>query len=278
MTVFEAYRCLTDTKYNLSKAAIYELLEFITNKNYHWLVENFQAEIENLEIYQKVLVDLQNQMPVAYIKSQKKFFKDQFYVDSRVLIPRQETELIVEEASRWLQKNPIANVVDLGTGSGVIGLSIKKYFPKTNVYLTDLFSSSLEVAKTNAQQLSLDVHYLQGNFVEPLIENKLKFDLIISNPPYIAKNDVFVQQSTKFEPQQALFATENGLKFHKEIIKNFPKIIQKPDNFCIIMEFGWQQKDDLDILVQKYLDFQKTKVEFLKDYSNNWRCIIIKNK
>lgn len=158
--------------------------------------------------------------PVAYIVNEKHFFNDRFYVDSRVLVPRPETEILAEKSLEWLKKTQPSSpkILDLGTGSGCLGLSLGKHFTDCHVTLVDISSDALEVAQKNAQALNLSdkVTFLHSS-VQNLNFPEQSFDLIVANPPYIAENDPNVQESVKkFEPHQALFSPADGYKDLKE--------------------------------------------------------------
>lgn len=153
--------------------------------------------------------------PVAYIVGKKDFYGFTFQVDSSVLIPRPETELLVEAALDWVQKKKISacQILDLGTGSGCIGLSLLKKIPESTLTAVDISGEALEIAKKNAGTLGVSsrVEFIQSDSLE-LDFPKQSFDLIVANPPYIAENDPHVQLEVKvFEPNEALFAPDNGL-------------------------------------------------------------------
>lgn len=152
--------------------------------------------------------------PVAYIINEKHFFNDQFYVDSRVLIPRPETEILAEKALDWLKKNKPQSpkILDLGTGSGCLGLSLVKHFSDSQVTLVDISSDALAVAQKNAEILGLlDRVTFVHSAVQDLKFLEQSFDLVVANPPYISEDDPNVQESVKkFEPSLALFSRDNG--------------------------------------------------------------------
>lgn len=274
MTILEAYSNL-ERQFKLPKASLYEILSFITHQNYDWIINHQNEELVDIEQYQNLVTGLQKQIPVAYLLNKKNFFGQEFYVDQRVLIPRGETEIMIEQASLWLVKNSHAQVLDLGTGSGILGLTIKRLFPQTTVYLSDLSPDAIQVSKLNATNQNLEVNYLTGDFLQPILENKLQFDLILCNPPYIDRFDPDLEPSTSFEPSLALFADDNGLMFYHQLFQNLFSLIKNSQNFCLVMEFGWKQKPMLEKMVTNYFDSQLYRVQFQKDYSNSWRCIII---
>jgi release factor glutamine methyltransferase len=145
--------------------------------------------------------------PFAYITGHQEFFGLDFAVDARVLVPRPDTETLVEWALELLPKDSQARVIDLGTGSGAIALALKQHRPTTQMHALDFSKDALEVAKNNASRLGLVVHFLQGSWLTAVNE---VFDLIVSNPPYIANQDTHLEK-LRFEPLQALTSGADGL-------------------------------------------------------------------
>lgn len=155
--------------------------------------------------------------PLAYLVGFKDFYKNRFFVDSSVLIPRPETELVVEQA---LQLGPQKNMIDIGCGSGCIGLSLLKEWSDSVLTAVDISDQALQITQKNSQQLGLDqrVEYFCGEIES--YQTPSLFDLIVSNPPYIAKNDERLDANVKkYEPHLALFAEEDGLQFYKRWTK-----------------------------------------------------------
>src|SRR6185312_1986894 len=153
--------------------------------------------------------------PVAYIVGEKYFYGLGFKVSPAVLIPRPESELLIEQAQKWIEKNKLTlmRILDLGTGSGCLGLTLAKKNPEAQVTLIDASAEAIEIAKTNAEQLSVgDRVQLIYSKVEDLQDFSQPFDLIIANPPYIAPNDSQVEENVhKFEPHLALYSEDHGL-------------------------------------------------------------------
>jgi len=145
--------------------------------------------------------------PFAYITGHQEFFGLDFAVDARVLVPRPDTETLVEWALDLLPKDSQARVIDLGTGSGAIALTLKQHRPTTQMHALDYSEDALEVAKKNASRLGLNVDFLQGSWLTAVNE---VFDLIVSNPPYIANQDTHLEK-LRFEPLQALTSGADGL-------------------------------------------------------------------
>ncbi|MBY0383989.1 peptide chain release factor N(5)-glutamine methyltransferase [bacterium] len=151
--------------------------------------------------------------PLAYLVGYKDFFKSRFYVDSSVLIPRPETELLVEEA---LKLSPQKKMIDIGSGSGCIGLSLLQEWPDSLLTAVDISDKALNITQKNAKQLNLEnrVELFCGEIETYRAQNK--FDLVVSNPPYISRHDQRLDANVKkYEPSAALFAEDDGLLFYK---------------------------------------------------------------
>ena len=153
--------------------------------------------------------------PVAYILGRKEFYGIELVVTPAVLIPRPETELLVDLA---LQR-PFSSLLDLGTGSGAIALAIKKHRPQARVVATDTSAAALEVARDNARRLGLEVQFLQGRWLQPVAGER--FDVILANPPYIAEGDIHLP-SLAHEPRVAVVSGADGLDSMREIAQAAP--------------------------------------------------------
>lgn len=176
--------------------------------------------------------------PIAYLLGEREFWKMTLKVDSRVLIPRPDTELLVELVLKLLPLES-ARVADLGTGSGAIALALALERPQWQVTATDISAEALAVAKENARALGLSkVDFRGGSWCEPL--GRERFDLIVSNPPYIEENDPHLQQGdVRFEPALALVAQEEGLADLREIAQRAPGHLQSGG--WLLLEHGYRQ-------------------------------------
>jgi release factor glutamine methyltransferase len=154
--------------------------------------------------------------PVGYILGHKEFYSLELSVNPAVLIPRPETELLVDLA---LERSP-SSVLDLGTGSGAIALAIKKHLPGAKVTAVEASAAALAVAQRNAVKHNLDVEFLHGRWFDPLASRR--FDVVVSNPPYIAAGDSHLK-GLKFEPQSALVSGADGLDAIREIVPQAPR-------------------------------------------------------
>ena len=187
--------------------------------------------------------------PVAYIRAQQEFWSLLFEVTPAVLIPRPETELVVERALTHLDAAAEARIADLGTGSGAIALAIASERPKATVYATDLAADALDIATRNGARLQIrNVQWSQGSWFTPL--RGMRFEVICANPPYIARDDPHLSpQVRSFEPELALIAGRTGLEALEQIIAQAPAHLTSGG--WLILEHGWQQAAQVgDLLVR----------------------------
>ena len=225
---------------------------------------------EQTEIFKNLIERRKKGEPVAYLINKKDFWKDEFFVNKDVLIPRPDTELIIEQVLKIYSKNLQLQVLDIGTGSGCILLSILKERP--NFYGTgiDISKKSIKVSKLNAKQLNLTNRV---KFFDSSIDNfKIgKYDLIVSNPPYIELfNLKYLEKDViNFEPKLALSGGFDGFSKIRKVINKAKILIKKNGKF--ILEIGFNQKNK----VKKILNEEGFYVNrTIRDYGNNDRCII----
>ena len=210
--------------------------------------------------------------PIQYLIGYVNFYGYKINVNKNVLIPRYETEFLVEKTIKYSKKmfNRKINVLDLGTGSGAISIALKKELD-SNVTAIDISSEALFVAKNNAKNNNVNITFIKNNMLEGINE---KYDLIISNPPYIDINEEVDERVKLYEPHLALFADNNGLYYYEEILKNIKNNLN--DNFLIAFEIGYKQADNIKSIINKYLKNVKISVE--KDLSGKDRYIFITNE
>ena len=207
-------------------------------------------------------------VPLDYILHKSSFYKDDFFVDGRVLVPRPETEILVDYINN-LNLESGTKILDAGVGSGCIGISIAKYNPDILVFGIDYSFDALEVAKINCNNQKLDNFYLINADWLDCISNKA-FNIIVSNPPYIAPSDPHLEELTH-EPSSALIAYENGLKDIKIISNQASKILV--NDGLLVFEHGFDQADSVEkILTESGL----IKIKLLKDYQFHPRITIAK--
>lgn len=179
-----------------------------------------------VDYYWQKLVEYQNGKPIQHINNLQSFYGYDFYVDDNVLIPRYETEELVDninvliDASFVEGKKPLT-LIDVGTGSGAIAISLGLEHPDLTIYASDISAPALNVAKRNIKQLNCrNVQLLKGDMLEPFIKNKIKADILVCNPPYIPRNQKISHRVKNYEPHVALFGDDDGLFFYRQIFQN----------------------------------------------------------
>ncbi|EGQ1584982.1 peptide chain release factor N(5)-glutamine methyltransferase [Staphylococcus pseudintermedius] len=188
-------------------------------------------------------------MPVQYVVGQSEFYGRQFKVNSDVLIPRPETEEVVHY---FLTQLAAAKVVaDIGVGSGAIAITLKAERPELRVIATDISFQALAVARENAQRLQRDITFLQGNALQPLIDQDVRLDGLISNPPYIGEHERTLMDNSviQYEPHVALFAAQEGYQVYAAILRDLPHVMQ--DGAPVVFEIGFQQGAQLTRMMQQ---------------------------
>ena len=199
-------------------------------------------------------------IPLDYILNSTKFYEEEFYVDQRVLIPRSETELLVDYIHKQNFSGEIS-ILDAGTGSGCIALSIALKNPQFQVYGSDCSIDSLHVASINKDNLRVDnFHLINSNWLSCFDINS--FDVIVSNPPYINKEDIHLN-NLKHEPYQALVASNNGLGDIKTIIRQSKDILKEKG--ILILEHGYNQSEEVNNILEEN---GFTNIKLLKDFQN----------
>ncbi len=236
--------------------------DFITDTDWKILKEKYPQNIN------EIIKKLESHYPVQYLIGNVEFLNTIINVDERVLIPRFETELLVEKTIKRIKALNIQNprIIDLGTGSGCIAISLKKNLP-CFVTAIDISEQAIELAKENALKNQVEIEYKIENMINTNLEG---YDVIISNPPYVKETES-VGEETKYEPQNALFAKNNGLYFYEEILKNISKLSTMPK--LVAFEIGMNEGEDIKSLALKYLSTKKILIE--KDLTNRDRYIFI---
>lgn len=224
-----------------------------------------------IDIYKKQIAAITNNEPIQYVIGNVDFYGNIIDINKNVLIPRFETEELVEKTINYVKKyfNNKLDIVDLGTGSGCIAVTLKKEL-NCNMDAVDISSKALEVAKHNIDKYKLDVNLHLGNMLDPL--NK-KYDVIISNPPYIAYDEEIMDIVKNNEPNIALYALDNGLYFYKEIIKNSKNYLK--DKSMLAFEIGQTQGKSL--LEYSKLYYPNSIITIEKDLQGLDRFLFIIN-
>ena len=202
------------------------ILAFVLDKDITYLAIHIDQILErDLEIeYIELLEKIESGIPLQYITNKQSFMNLEFYVDENVLIPQPDTEILVEEVIQIIKKENKNSVLDLCTGSGAIAIAIANYVPNIKIVVSDISKKALEIAKKNASNNSCKLQFIQSDLFENIKE---KFDIIVSNPPYIKSNEINkLEKEVQNEPKIALDGGVDGLKFYRNIIgqaKNYLK-------------------------------------------------------
>lgn len=253
----------------LDRNEIFIILEYVLDKPKTKLLTELDYELSKHE-EEKIIKVAERRIakePLQYIVHNQYFYGNKFYVNENVLIPRADTEILVEEVLKIAQKTE--HVLDLCTGSGCIAISLKKAKDTINVTASDVSTNALTVAMINAKINNADVNFVKSDLFNNI--NK-KYDIIVSNPPYIKTEDMDgLQEEVKYEPHLALDGGNSGLDFYEEIIEKSNNYLN--NNGVIALEIGYNQAED----VKRILEENKFKdIKIIKDYGNNDRVVIAK--
>ena len=215
------------------------------------------------------LKELEKGRPVQYIVGSTSFYGNQILVKESVLIPRFETEELVEKTIKYIKKifNSKVNILDVGTGSGCIAITLKKELD-CDVTAVDISDAALEVAKENSKLNNVSINFLKSDMLSSVND---KYDVIISNPPYIAYDEEIMNIVKNNEPHLALYADNDGLYYYEKILKNASKNLK--NNFLIAFEIGCTQADRIKKLARIY--FPNSEIVVSKDLSDKDRFIFI---
>ena len=236
------------------------------------LDKEVDSDIEKL--YKSSLEALKENKPIQYVIGNVNFYGLKFIVNKNVLIPRFETEELVEQVVEYtkdLNKDKI-KILDLGCGSGAIGLTLKSILKDSEVTLVDISKEALEVTKLNANNLNLDVTFIESDWFSNV---KLeKYDIIVSNPPYIRTDEEIEEIVKNNEPSLALYGGVDGLDCYRKILANIKPYLN--NKFLIAFETGESQKEEIYDIVNKYL--KDIEITCKKDLYGRNRMIFVRNK
>ena len=258
-------------KRNKEKSAIMMMVRELAGFSTSLLYINYDVEVSNQVFIQEKLNEyLENDIAPQYVLGYTYFYGNKIEVNPDVLIPRAETEVLVDEVLKHIALEKEVKVVDIGTGSGCIAIAIKKQRPKTTVFGLDISSKAIDIARKNAKMNDVAIIFKQNDMLEGLED---KFDILISNPPYIDKSDYVEDIVLKNEPSLALFAEEKGFYFFRKILEEATVVMNH--NFVIAFEIGYNQAPGVLALADHV--FPKAKKKVTKDFCGNNRVVIIYN-
>jgi len=243
-----------DARLILKEILSFDDKELIINENYN-IPERFIKEI--FAIGERRLKG----EPISKIFKKRNFYKSTFIISNEVLDPRPETELVVEIANNFIKKNEVKNILDLGTGSGCILLSILKENKMINGLGIDLSKEAINIAQKNSKKLQLDKqsNFLISNWMEAI---NFKYDIVVSNPPYIASKEIekLSKEVKNFDPFLSLDGGEDGLNCYRVIVEDLKRVINK--NAIIIIEIGYNQSNSVEEI------FKNNDFKLLKKYND----------
>ena len=263
-------------KKGVEKDIVNFALQEVNGFDYSELSKHLDEQIKDIVRFESAIDRYLNGEMIEYIFNKAYFLSTPFYVDKSVLIPRQETEQLVLrtiELIREMFGDKQIAIADICTGSGVIGLSLKKALNNSDVYLTDISKEALRVAKKNADELNLNVKLYEGDMLAPLIANGVKCDVIVCNPPYISDESTIDKKTWEQEPHLALLASPNTF-FYEKLLKEFNRAVN--DKFIIAFEIGEDMEESLTRLVKQYCPNEEYFFE--KDIYGKTRFLFIKTR
>ena len=228
-----------------------------------------KAKYKNLN---KVVKKLNKNYPVQYLIGNVNFYGYNISVNKHVLIPRFETETLVEKTIEYIKKLKLENgsLIDLGTGSGCISIVLKKELETLNITGLDISNKALKLARKNAKNNKADINFIKENIFKFKPVNK--YDILISNPPYITEDDE-ISPNIKYEPKKAIF-TNDGLKYYRHIMSTCTNYLNKKN--LIAFEIGDKQGKDLKKIAKDF--FPKAKIKLERDLSGRDRYLFIINE
>lgn len=256
---------MLDTQLILCKVLNKDKLFIITNRDLQ-VEENKRAE------FLKLIELRKKKIPVKYILQSTEFMGLEYFIKTGVLIPRPDTEVLVEEAIKEIKKQNFKKICDVCCGSGAIGIAIANYIDDSQVICYDISEIALEVTQINLERFNLEerVQVLKSDLLSKAIENGYRFDVVVSNPPYIKSKVIgtLMEDVKNYEPFIALCGGEDGLDFYRKIIRELKKVLNPKG--LIIFEIGYDQREE----VTKLLEQNEFKdVVCIKDLSGNDRVI-----
>lgn len=270
----EAKNILKSNNFEDSNIIAKELLSYVLKKDKVYLTINSDTALTDTEYaeFTKYIEQIIDGKPLQYITQKQEFMGMKFFVNEDVLIPQPDTEILVETVLDICKRysNQSLRILDLCTGSGAIAISLSKIL-NTQVFASDVSTKALEVAEKNNVLNNSKVEFIESNLFEQI--NGEKFDIIVSNPPYIKNEEIkLLSKQVQNEPYIALAGGEDGLDFYRKIIDEAYKHINKNGYLCL--EIGYDQKEDLIKLIKQNENYEYENC--IKDLSNNDRCIIAK--
>ena len=261
-------------------SAIKLLMQEATGKESYEVLADFDGEMSESEMTifsQNVERYVKDNIPIQHLLGYETFFGYKFKVNGDVLIPRFETEELVSKVLSLYDEHfpdQEVDVVDVGCGCGAIGVTLKLEEPRMRVTITDISEAALDMARGNALELGADVEVLQSDMLDGLVAQKKRFDVLVSNPPYIPAKEEVDALVYDNEPHLALFGGEDGLYFYRRILADAGQILKSPS--VIAFEHAYHHREGMAALVAEY--FPDAEFETIRDMQGKDRMTVIVNK
>lgn len=250
------------------------LLSFTLNKEKEFFITHDNYELTNKEMkkYSDLINRIINNEPIQYITGKQEFMGLEFSVNSDVLIPRPDTEILVEEVIKIAKENEINTILDMCTGSGAIAVSLKRYINDCEVFASDISSNALKTANQNAINNKTYVKFIKSDLFENI---KNKMNMIVSNPPYIETDTIKVlDKEVQNEPLIALDGGKDGLDFYRKIINNAYNFLTNEGFLCL--EIGYNQKEAVTEIINETKKYKELYSK--KDLGGNDRIVVCRRK
>ncbi|MDA1338942.1 MAG: peptide chain release factor N(5)-glutamine methyltransferase [Proteobacteria bacterium] len=226
------------------------IFEYVLKKSYSQIISVQPITLSNEEsvLIQEIVKLRLQKKPLAYIFNEWDFYGETFHINEHVLIPRQDTELLIDLVLKQYKKEVSMNICDLGTGSGIIGITLARHYQSSKVIIADISSDALLIAQKNIEKFDLkNIKTFRSDWYQNL--PKTQFDLVISNPPYVDSTDPYLNKDElKFEPPSALYSDNKGYSDIEKIINHSPDYLKEGGQ--LIIEHGYNQADQVKAIFQ----------------------------
>lgn len=247
------------------------LLQYVLDKPRQYIIVYDNNEIDKKQQWEYFIniEKLTKGIPLQHITHRQEFMKMDFFVNEDVLIPRPDTEILVEEVIKIAKTMNNPKILDLCTGSGAIAISVKKFVPEAEVYAVDISENALNVANKNAKKHKTEIKFIKSDLFEKI--GRTKFDIIVSNPPYIKKEEIAkLSQEVQKEPEIALDGGIDGLDFYRKISDEAINYLKTGSYLCF--EIGYNQKSEVLEIIENEQNYKNTYCK--KDLYGNDRIIV----
>lgn len=254
------------------------VLGFILGLSKEQLFCSNEREVESAECerFFDLIEEVHSGRPVSYITHEKEFYGRKFYVDERVLIPRPETEMLVEQGITLSRScGPGVRILDVGTGSGCVGLSLACELPESRITVADISSDALDVVNKNIVRLGLDgrVNVIQSDLLSNFVDQK--FDIILANLPYIGRERFYFVAADvdAYEPHVALYGGSDGLELYKKMFQQVMELKHRPK--YLLGEFGFAQSDEMILLMNTFFEHSVERMDICPDLAGIDRIFVV---